>query len=211
MPIYHPLINTNWYMTLTLLFFIAVSFFVYHNQRGSFNILASIFTPTSTRDYNTPVPNINIGVIILSIFALMGYSTLILYIIPAPDTWLNFGICIGIVFVFFLIKYLIINLFFNVMYTGVEKNFISRYHQYNVLSGLICYIGCLILAFTFDGSRHTATITAIILGILYIIGVSYIFITTFFTNLLSVLRLFMYLCTLEILPLLTLVKVLGLV
>lgn len=206
MPIHHPLINSDLYVTVTLLFLLAVSLFLNLHHRKGFNILAAIFKPASVRDYNTPVATLQITSLIITIFALIGYSTMLLYITGLPDVWADFGICTGVTLLFFGIKYLIISVFFTTMFNGVEPKFLSRYHQLTVLFGVLTYIATIILAFSVDISIQNATILAIIVGILYCAAICYIFITTFFTNIASLITLFLYLCTLEILPVMVLVK-----
>jgi len=209
MPIYHPLLNSNIFITLALLFLVSMSIFISINHRAKFNILRAIFNPAAARDFNTPISSFSLSSIVLTIFALLGYGVLLLYIIPAPETWLNLGIAIAVIFLFFTIKYVVILLFFNTMFKGVEKNFLTRYHHFNVLTGIVCFVSCMLLAFSFDSSHTNVVITSAVIGLLYCAGASYIFITTFFDNLLSVVRLFLYLCTLEILPALTLVSALS--
>lgn len=208
MPIYHPLINSNIYVTITLLFLLALSLFLNLHHRKGFNILAAIFRPASVRDYNTPVASLQITSLILAIFALIGYSTMLLYLSNFPDDWLYFGICTAVTLLYFVVKYLLVSLFFGTMYNGVEPKFIGRYHQLTVLFGTLTYIACVIMAFSIEISTLNATILAIVVGALYIVAMCYIFATTFFTNLSSLFSLFLYLCTLEIFPVLVLVKVL---
>lgn len=209
MPIHHPLINSNLYITVTLLFLLAVSLFFNVHHRKGFNILMAIYRPASLRDYNTPVASLQITSLIISIFALIGYSTMLLYLTGLPDVWANFGICTVVTLLFFAIKYLIIKIFFGTMYNGTEPKFLSRYHQLTVLFGVLTYIAIIILAFTIDINIQNATILALIVGLLYCASICYIFVTTFFTNITSVLALFLYLCTLEILPVMVLVKFLS--
>lgn len=210
MPLIHPILNTNAFITLILLFIVSVCVFVYSNRVAGINIFSSIFTPASVRKFNNTVSNVNLVSQILALFALFGYSFLIIQVIPIDKTWTTFWICTGILLVFFALKYLIVALFFNTMFPGIERNFISRYHQLTVLSGLIAFASCIFLGFAFDGTETTATIVAAINWILYCVGISYIFLTTFSSNNFSILRLFLYLCTLEIMPTLTLVKALTL-
>ncbi len=210
MPLTHPILNTTAFITLILLFTVSVSFFVYSNRVAGINIFSSIFTPASVRKFNNTAPNVNLVSLILALFALFGYGFLILQVVPIDKTWTSFWICTGILFVFFAVKYLIVALFFNTMFPGIERNFISRYHQLTVLSGLIAFVSCIILGFAIDCTGTTATIVAVINWILYCVGISYIFLTTFSTNNFSILRLFLYLCTLEFMPTLTLVKALTL-
>ncbi len=206
MPLHHPLINSTLYITVTMLFMLAVSLFLNVHHRKGFNILAAIYRPASLRDYNTPVASLQITSLIIAIFALIGYSTLLLYLADLPDVWANFGICTGVTLIFFAVKYLIIKIFFGTMFNGTEPKFLSRYHQLSVLFGVLSYIAVIILAFSVEINIQNATILASIIGFLYCASICYIFVTTFFTNLASVLALFLYLCTLEILPVIVLVK-----
>lgn len=203
-----PLINSDIYITITLLFLLALSMFYTLHHRKGFNILNAIFRPAAIRDFNTPVASLQITSVIMALFAAVGYATMLLYISGQDDTWGWFGICIGVVIAFFAVKYTIIDIFFRTMFAGVEPKFIQRYHQMNVLFGIMAYLACMLLAFTFDCTPQNAIIAATVLGVMYCISIAYIFITTFWQNILSIFILFLYLCTLEILPALVLVKAL---
>ncbi len=211
MPLTHPLFNSSAYITLTLLFIFILSVFVNVYHRGRLNILSSILSPAANRDFNTPVSNVHFTTLILSAFALMGYASMMLSLIPAPENWTNLAIAMVVTALFIGVKYLAVYVFTNTMFTGVEKNFISRYHQFTLIFGLICYTGRMILSFSVDSTPHNALIVSIIIGVLYCVCATYMFFTTFMGDFRYTFRLFLYLCTLEIIPAVALVKALSLV
>lgn len=208
MPLAHPLINSNLFITISLLFLLALSAFISVHHRKRFNILSAVFRPASAREYSIQVASGQITTLIMTIFAVLGYATMLLYVSGQPDVWLNLGGCVVAVLLFFCIKYYLVNLFFSTMYAGVEKDFIGRYHKLQVLFGIITFIACMILAYTFDSSSATATVISIVIGVMYSVSIIYIFIVTFFNNINSIFSLFLYLCTFEILPVLVLIKAL---
>lgn len=211
MPLTHPLFNSSSYITLTLLFIFTLSLFIYVFHRGRFNILSSIFSPAANREFNTPVSNLHFTTLILSLFALMGYASMILSLIPAPENWTNLTLSMVATALFIGVKYLVVYIFTNTMFSGVERNFLSRYHQFTLIFGLICYAGRMILSFSIDSTPHNALIVSIIIGVLYCICATYMFFTTFMADFRLIFRLFLYLCTLEIIPVVAFVKALSLV
>ncbi|MCQ2337104.1 MAG: DUF4271 domain-containing protein [Paludibacteraceae bacterium] len=206
MPLTHPIFNSNLYITFVMLFFVVFGMFIYNYHKSKFNIIATIFTPESVRSFNAPVPNTAFSSVLLAFFALIGYATMLLYVTQMEQTLTNLAICLATSLLFIAIKIPIISLFFNTFYVKKAGGFISRYYKLTVLFGVICFIGGMFISYTFGASKMSIWIITLTIGVLYCASVSYIFISTFFENKGSFLRLFLYLCTLEILPLMVLIN-----
>lgn len=206
MPLTQPIFNSSLYITFVMLFFVVFGIFIYNYHKSKFNIIATIFTPESVRSFNAPVPNTAFSSILLAFFALIGYATMLLYITKLEQNLTNLAICLASSLLFIAIKIPIISLFFKTFYDKKASGFISRYYKLTVLFGIICFIGGMFISYTFGASKLSIWITTIIISILYCASISYIFISTFFENKVSFLRLFLYLCTLEILPLIVLIN-----
>lgn len=208
MPLYQPIFNSSLYITFVLLFFVAIGGFIYSFHKSRFNILSTIYTPESIRSFNAPVPNTSLTSIIMAVFAAIGYASLLLYITRWEQSLVNLAVCLAVSVLFFAVKIPFMALFFNTFYNKKSNGFISRYYKLTVLFGILCFIGVMLLSYTFNASISAVWIITSVISVLYCISVSYIFISTFFENRGSFLRLFLYLCTLEILPIAVLVKVL---
>ncbi len=209
MPLYQPIFNSSLYITFVLLFFVAIGGFIYNFHKSKLNILSTIYTPESVRNFNAPVPNTSLTAVIMAVFAVIGYASLLLYITRWEQSLVNLELCLAVSVLFFTVKIPFVALFFNTFYGKRSNGFISRYYKHTVLFGNLCIVGVMMLSYTLSTSTSTVWIITSIISILYCISISYIFISTFFENRGSFLRLFLYLCTLEILPVPVLVKVLS--
>lgn len=210
MPLQHPLFNSTAYITLLLVFFFIISLFIYVHHTGRFNILVSILQPADTRGFNNPVSNTQLLPLLLTAYGMLGYASMAMSITPVEDTWGNLGLVILALIPFFTLKYLFVFTTFRTLYPDTERDFISRYHQFTVLGGLLFLLGRIVLSFAVDCTIHSARIIALIAGAIYCITATYILFTTFIRDIRSILRLFLYLCTLEIIPALAFVKALSL-
>ena len=142
-------------------------------------------------------------------FRYFAISSMLLYVTGLEQNLVNLAICIAATLLFLVIKLPLTTLFFNTFYTIRHNGFPSRYYKLTVLFGNVCFMGGIILSYTLNASVSALWIISIIIGALYCISVSYIFISTFFENRGSFLRLFLYLCTLEITPIMVLVQALS--
>lgn len=211
MPLSHPIFNSTLFTSLMLIFILIISLFFFVHHTGVSNVLITILQPASDRGFNNPVSNTQVLSIVISAYALFGYSTMFLSLAPIADTWGNLGMVAGTTFLFLAAKYLLVFSTFETLYPGAERGFMSRYHQFTVLGGLLCLIGRAILSYTIDYTSQNAVTMAYIIGIIYCICASYIFYTTFIRDIRSIFRLFLYLCTLEIIPTLVYIKALSLI
>ncbi|MBO7367900.1 MAG: DUF4271 domain-containing protein [Paludibacteraceae bacterium] len=211
MPLEHPIFNSTAYITLLLMFIVTLSLFIHVHHTGRFNILATILLPPDSRGFNNPVSNFQLMPLLLTAFSLLGYSSMTLSLTPIADTWGNLGLIMLSVILFIAVKYLLVMATFKTLYPDTEPGFISRYHQFTVLGGLLCLIGRAVLSFTVDYTTENAWTAAYIIGAIYCISAAYTFFTTFVKDIRSILRLFLYLCTLEIIPVLVYLKALSLV
>lgn len=211
MPLYHPIFNSTAYITLLLVFAVTISVFIYVHHTGRFNILASILMPADSRGFNNPVSSTQLMPLTLTAFSLLGYASMAMSLTPLADTWGSLFLIMLAIILFLALKYLLVFSTFRTLYPNSELGFMSRYHQFTVLGGLLCLLGRIVLSFTIDYTMENAKITATVIGVIYCMAAAYIFFTTFVKDIRSILRLFLYLCTLEIIPWLVFLRALSLV
>ena len=147
----------------------------------------------------------------LTAFGLLGYASMAMSLTALADTWGNLLLIMLAVILFIAIKYLLVFATFRTLYPNCESGFMSRYHQFTVLGGLLCLLGRIVLSFTVDYTMENAKITAIVIGVIYCVAAAYVIFSTFVKHIRSILRLFLYLCTLEIIPWLVFLRALSLV
>ena len=211
MPLYHPIFNSTAYITLLLAFTVAISLFIYVHHTGRFNILSSILMPADARGFNNPVSSTQLLPLILTGFSVFGYASMAMSLTAIADTWENLGLIMLAAILFIALKYLLVFATFKTLYPNCEPGFMSRYHQFTVLGGLLCLLGRIVLSFSIDYTMGNAKTTAIVIGVIYCMAAAYIIFTTFIKDIRSILRLFLYLCTLEIIPWLVFLRALSLV
>ncbi len=143
----------------------------------------------------------------LLLISLFGISMLGAYSLPnTPFSWTLIGSLFTALSAFILVKVLIMQAYFRLLFTTRIQTFMYRYISLTIVVGMACFFAFILLVYA---PVIPPAIIYVLLGIVlcvYILSVFYILFKHFFCRVGLIFHFILYLCTLEILPVLFFIK-----
>lgn len=148
--------------------------------------------------------------IFITVIGLLGYSLLFLQQVQ-PQTFSveNFFIFYAILSVFLLLKLTIMRVYFSCFYGKKSNNILNQYVRLVAIGGIFSFIMFIFLRFTPEITHIAWIVLTIIFYAIVAFSYCYLLFKYFFSRLELTLHFILYLCTLEILPLLVAQKAIG--
>ncbi len=204
-PLYHASINSDLIIAVTLAVCFAIILLI--KQRNSIFIssLKSLFSSDLffTGKITTSDHLQQYSLLLLSSF---GASLLGLHIPNVPATYSTVGLIFLGILGFFLLKILLMQLYFRLFFRSRIQLFIFQYISIAVAWGIGCLIGFILLQFAPLISPVFTYFLLLITSILYQLTVFYILFRHFFGRVDLIFHFILYLCTLELMPIFLLAK-----
>ncbi|NLK92953.1 MAG: DUF4271 domain-containing protein [Bacteroidales bacterium] len=153
--------------------------------------------------------------VLYSLFGLIGYTSIALYLVVEKSTITNYyetweigGWLFVALFLYFFIKYILLKLYVYTFFSTTNSLAIRQYFSIIFYSGQLTFLFLLGILFSNEYVHIYLYYGVAILALLTLLSMFYIIYRTFFSKIHLVLYFILYLCTLEILPLCLLIKVL---
>lgn len=205
-PLPEPLINYD--MLLGLVVILGVAMLVLLKQPRSLVIasIASIFNNDTFFAKNATIGDHAKHYILLTL-SIIGSSLLATKLIfPSQFSLVQIGIIAIGIGSFLAIKILLMTAYFSLFFGVRYKTLIYQYISLVIVLGFTCYLGYILLQFSpLIPLPLILTIIAII-GICITLAMIYILLKDFFNRGYLIFHFILYLCTLEILPILAIIK-----
>lgn len=143
----------------------------------------------------------------LLILSTLGASLLCLQlpIFPAP-TYSTIGMLFGGILSFFLLKAIVMQMYFRLFFSNRIQLFIFQYISISITWGICCFLGFILLQFAPLIPPAFSYTILLISSILYQLTVFYILFRHFFCRIDLIFHFILYLCTLELMPIFFLLK-----
>lgn len=142
----------------------------------------------------------------LLLCSIIGTSLYAATIFTPQPTWEHIGfIALGIT-AFLFLKTLAMYCYFSLFFGKKAKSFTQQYISLTIVLGTCCFIGYILLQFAPSIPPIGIHISIAIIGVIYYLSILCILIRDFFNRLHLIFHFILYLCTLEILPILTIAK-----
>lgn len=137
----------------------------------------------------------------------IGASLLCLHIpiVPAP-TYATIGMLFGGTLGFFLLKVMLMQLYFRLFFSNRIQLFIFQYISIFIAWGICCFLGFILLHFSPLIPPIFSYVILATASILYQLTVFYILFRHFFSRIDLIFHFILYLCTLELMPIFFLLK-----
>lgn len=146
--------------------------------------------------------------LVLGIFAIIGYSLFACESFFGKGNWETLGICAGGFVLFLIAKYTLLYWYIRTFFPTKQTRIVKLYETLLNLTGLIAFCGYVCVVFMPHIFLPYIYGLLILIAVAFCVTVIYIFFTRFFNKHGLILRLILYLCTLEILPIAVLIKAL---
>ncbi|MBP5318704.1 MAG: DUF4271 domain-containing protein [Paludibacteraceae bacterium] len=138
---------------------------------------------------------------LLLIFAVFGYSFFFTNLLKDGGHWQVIGISAGVFVSFLVFKYLLLSVYLATFFPKARTNFVSQYFTMILFFGLFLFLAFIGLQFM-PQPVHLPILAIVAIGVLVLCGwLLYLFFKTFFNKSQYFFYFILYLCTLEILPL----------
>jgi hypothetical protein len=144
------------------------------------------------------------------IIGLLGYSLFFLqHVVPFTFSSKLFFIFCTVLLVFVMLKLTIMRMYFSCFYGKEANNILNQYVRLIAIGGIFSFIAFILLRFTPETTHIVWNILTIIFYIIISLSYCYLLFKYFFNRFELSLHFILYLCTLEILPLLVAYKAVG--
>ena len=144
------------------------------------------------------------------IIGLLGYSLFFLqHVVPFTFSSKLFFIFCTVLLVFVMLKLTIMRMYFSCFYGKEANNILNQYVRLIAIGGIFSFIAFILLRFTPETTHIVWNILTIIFYIIISLSYCYLLFKYFFNRFELTLHFILYLCTLEILPLLVAYKAVG--
>jgi hypothetical protein len=144
------------------------------------------------------------------IIGLLGYSLFFLqHVVPFTFSSKLFFIFCTVLLVFIMLKLTIMRMYFSCFYGKEANNILNQYVRLIAIGGIFSFIAFILLRFTPETTHIVWNILTIIFYIIISLSYCYLLFKYFFNRFELTLHFILYLCTLEILPLLVAYKAVG--
>ncbi len=186
-------------------------------RKAKVHYFASIFKPNYELE-NTKVTAIEQWKHLLyGTFAIIGFAGLGVFtnsqytIIDYSENniWHIFGYLALFISLYFAAKYIVLRMYLFTFFTSIKKNAIKQYFSIIFYTGLIGFYVFIALVFTPNNIHYYVLFSYTIVVVLMVLLTFYVLYRTFFNKIDLIFYFILYLCTLEILPLLLLIKALS--
>lgn len=144
------------------------------------------------------------------IIGLLGYSLFFLqHVVPFTFSTKLFFIFCTVLLVFIMLKLTIMRMYFSCFYGKKANNILNQYVRLIAIGGVFSFIAFVLLRFTPEATHIVWDILTIIFYIIISLSYCFLLFKYFFNRFELTLHFILYLCTLEILPLLVAYKAVG--
>jgi hypothetical protein len=144
------------------------------------------------------------------IIGLLGYSLFFLqHVVPFTFSSKLFFIFCTVLLVFVMLKLTIMRMYFSCFYGKEANNILNQYVRLIAIGGIFSFIAFILLRFTPETTHIVWNILTIIFYIIISLSYCYLLFKYFFNRFELSLHFILYLCTLEILPLLVAYRAVG--
>jgi hypothetical protein len=144
------------------------------------------------------------------IIGLLGYSLFFLqHVVPFTFSSKLFFIFCAVLLVFVMLKLTIMRMYFSCFYGKEANNILNQYVRLIAIGGIFSFIAFILLRFTPETTHIVWNILTIIFYIIISLSYCYLLFKYFFNRFELSLHFILYLCTLEILPLLVAYRAVG--
>ncbi len=198
-----------------IVIFLALCIILFLDRRSKIRYIGNIFSSKNTSASIRITAKEQIRVIFFGIVAVIGYGGLLFFVLTKGDTeyitnpWQMLSL-IGIGFTgVFLIKYIILKLYIFAFFSERESTGIRQYFSIIFALGAIAFLTLVGLVFSSEAIHPFLYKGFLILMIISLLLTFYALLKTFFNQINLLLYFILYLCTLEILPLLMFFKALA--
>lgn len=148
--------------------------------------------------------------IFMLIIGLLGYSLLFLQtFVPHTFSYELFFILYAALLAFIMLKLTIMRMYFSCFYGKKSNNILNQYVRLVAIGGIFSFIAFILLRFTPNATHIAWNVITIIFYIIISLSYCYLLFKYFFNRFELTLHFILYLCTLEILPLLVAYKAVG--
>lgn len=206
--IQHTYPNSEWVFGICILLLSFIAFFWVQFNRGTRLMLKAVFAQRYTNQFFRETNNQGLSLFLLPFFTLV-LALLITH--PAWDNseWQinNFAQVIGFISLFFIVKYLLIyslSYLFKTSYLLEELTFMS--FLFEKVSGLFLFPWVVLAIYGPFDQLLLLKLSLFFLILLLLTKWARMFYLGFFKSSFSKIHLFVYLCTLEIIPLVVIIK-----
>ena len=205
-PLTDTLLNSD--TSVSISFLVCISILLLFKQRNS--IFSASLQSVFTGDLFF-IGKITIGdqiqQYILLLLSLFGISLLGAYTLKAEQcSWSIIGIGFAGITTYMLFKIILMQAYFRLFFGNRIQTFIYKYISLTIMVGIVCFFAFIILLYAplIPSTIIYVLIAAILLA--YAVSIFYILFRHFFCRGDLIFHFILYLCTLEILPLLFLIK-----
>ena len=144
------------------------------------------------------------------IIGLLGYSLLFLqYAEPNIFSTKLFFIVYAALAVFIMLKLTIMRMYFSCFYGKKANNILNQYVRLIAIGGIFSFVSFILLRFTPNVSHIVWEVLTLLVYLIISLSYCYLLFKYFFNRIELTLHFILYLCTLEILPLLVAYKAAG--
>ena len=148
--------------------------------------------------------------IFILVIGLLGYSLLFLQTAkPNTFSYELFFIFYAALSAFIMLKLTIMRTYFSCFYGKKSNNILNQYVRLIAIGGIFSFIAFILLRFTPNSTHIVWSISTLIFYIIISLSYCYLLFKYFFNRFELTLHFILYLCTLEILPLLVAYKAVG--
>lgn len=144
------------------------------------------------------------------IIGLLGYSLFFLqHVVPFTFSSKLFFIFCTVLLVFVMLKLTIMRMYFSCFYGKEANNILNQYVRLIAIGGIFSFIAFILLRFTPETIHIVWNVLTIVFYVIISLSYCYLLFKYFFNRFELTLHFILYLCTLEILPLLVAYKAVG--
>lgn len=141
--------------------------------------------------------------LVLSLVGISFFSASTLY---AHPSWSNIGLILAGLILFFLLKIGIMQAYFRLFFGKRIQEFMYKYTSLTIVFGISCFIAFLLQLYAPLVPQLLLHSFLVFMLVIYSLSVTYILFRHFFNRPCLIFHFILYLCTLEILPILILLK-----